>query len=249
MEAIEREIIEVEQKSLTIVDRAKMVKIIDAETYTAAGSLWKAIKDMMKEVADTFDPLIEANHRAHKAALEKKAKFYGPLEAAYRSVKGLMSAYDQEQERIRQAEQRRLEEIARKEEAERRRVELERLEAERKAEEARLMEAAAAAEAAGDKQQAEDMAAAAIAATEMAKQEAAAIQAEKPYTPPVILPKATPKLDGGPVYRTVKKFRIVNESLIPRQYMIPDMVKIGGVVRALGLSANITGVEIYEERC
>ena len=44
--------------------------------------------------------------------------------------------------------------------------------------------------------------------------------------------------------RKVKKVRITNESLIPRQYLVPDMVAI----RRDALSGvPITGVEVYEE--
>lgn len=62
---------------------------------------------------------------------------------------------------------------------------------------------------------------------------------------PVIVPKTTPKTQT--VIRKVKKFRVTNEALVPRQYLTLDTVKIGGVVRALGLSANIPGIEVYEE--
>jgi hypothetical protein len=71
---------------------------------------------------------------------------------------------------------------------------------------------------------------------------------EPVYAPPVIVPKTVPKLNGGPVYRTITKFRIINEALIPRQYMMPDLVKIGGVVRALKNQTNVPGIEVYEER-
>lgn len=213
---------EVETKALTVVDQAKTVKITSAESYTVAGNLWKSIKDMMKEVSDTFDPIISKANLAHKEALAQKAKFYTPLEAAYRSVKGLMSSWDAEQEKIRLAEQRRLEEIA------------------RKAEEERLLQEAIAAEEEARRNGA---------TIEEAKQESAAILSETVYVPPVILPKETPKMAGGPIYRRITKFRIVNEALIPRQYLCVDEVKIGGVVRALKFQANIPGVEVYEERC
>lgn len=239
----------VEEKALTIADQAKAVKVFDSATYTAAGVLWKSIGDMIKEVKETFDPICDATHKAHDAATKKRSKYLDPLTAAYKSVKGLMSAYDQQQEAIRQAEQRRLEEIARKEEAERRRVELERLEAERKAEAERLLEAAAAAEKAGNNDQAEELVSEAIIVNSDAVMEAAAIQAEPVYVPPVVIPRAVPKMAGGPVYRTVTKFRIDNAALIPRQYLVPDMVKIGGVVRALKQAANIPGITVYEERC
>jgi len=211
----------VEEKALTIVDQAKAVKVTDAETYTAAGSLWKAIGEMIKEVKDTFDPICEAQHLAHKKAVEKRAKYLDPLTAAQKSVKQLMSSYDLEQEKIRQAEQRRLEEIARKQ-----------------AEEQALLDAIAA----------EEEAKRNGATKEEAAQESAAIMEEPIFVAPVVIPKAVPKMQGGPVYRTVTKFRIVNEAIIPRQYLVPDMVKIGGVVRALKNQANIPGIEVYEER-
>ena len=160
-----------------------------------------------------------------------------------------MEKYDREQEALRQAEEKRLRDIAEKEEAARRKAELDRLEAERKAEEDRLMEAAAAAEKAGNQKQAEELAAAAVEVGETIAQEAAVIAAESVYVPPVVIPKTVPKMAGGPVYRTIWKFRIVNEALIPRQFMMPNEVKIGGVVRSLKKESNISGIEVYEERC
>lgn len=213
---------EVETKAMTIVDQAKAVKVTDSQTYTAAGMLWKTIGDMIKEVKDTFDPICDAAHRAHKAAVEKRSKYLDPLTTAQKSVKGLMSAWDAEQERIRQAEQRRLEEIARKE-----------------AEEQALLEAIAA----------EEEAKRNGATKEEAAQEATAIMEEPVYVAPVVIPKAVPKMQGGPIYRTIWKARIVNDSLIPRQYLSVDMVKINGVVRSLKGQTNIPGVEPYEERC
>ena len=111
---------EVESKALSIVDQAKAVVVTDAETYTRAGALWTGIKDMIAEVKETFDPICDAAHKAHKAATAKRAQYLDPLEKASKDVKSLMSAYDAEQERIRQAEQARLAEIARKEEEDRR---------------------------------------------------------------------------------------------------------------------------------
>ena len=238
----------VEEKALSIVDQAKAVKVTDAATYTAAGILWKSIGDMIKEVKDTFDPICDKLHIAHREATAKRAKFLDPLTAAQKSVKGLMSAYDAEQERLRREEQARLEAIARAEEEARRKAEAERIEAERKAEEERLMAAAQAAEAAGDKQTADALAEAAIEVTEAAKEEVAAVVSEPVTVAPVVLPKATPKLAGGPVYRTIWKFRIINVNLIPRQYMVPDEKAIGGVIRSSQGKISIPGVTAYEER-
>lgn len=192
---------DVESKALTIVDQAKAVQVTDAESYTAAGSMWKTIGEMIAEVKGTFDPICEAANKAHKAATAKRASFLDPLQAAQKQVKQLMSKYDEEQERIRRAEEARLAEIARQEEEKRRQEELAALEADRKAEEERLLQAALEAEAGGDKAQAEELMQVAQERTEEAAQAAAEIQAAPVYVAPVVVPKATPKLQGGPVYQ------------------------------------------------
>ena len=212
---------DVETKALTIVDQAKAVKVTDAQSYIVAGALWKAIKDMMKEVADTFDPIIEKAHASHKEALAQKAKFYAPLEAAYRSVKGLMSTYDADQERLRLAEQHRLEEIA------------------RKAEEERLLQEAIAAEEEAKRNGA---------TKEEAKQEAAAILSEPVYVAPIVLPKAVPKMQGGPVYSTRWDFEVTDLGKIPREFMAPDLVKIRQIVTALKDQTNIPGIRAFSKR-
>lgn len=43
------------------------------------------------------------------------------------------------------------------------------------------------------------------------------------------------------------KFVIVDAKLIPREYLIPDEVKIRRIVRAMKEQANIPGVRIYSE--
>lgn len=77
-------------------------------------------------------------------------------------------------------------------------------------------------------------------------EEAQAMIEEPVYVPPVVIEKTTPKVQGISMQK-VWKFRIVNEALIPREYMAPDQVKIGGVARATKGSIQIPGVEIYSE--
>ena len=204
---------EISSKALSIIDQGKLVIIKIADDYAKAGELWITIKGIMKQVDESFDPIISKAHAAHKEAVAQKAKIYDPLKAVYVSVKQLMSKYDEAQKEIARKEAARLAEIA------------------RKAEEERLLQEAILAEEAGD------------------KEESAAILQEPVYVPPITVQKATPKLNGGPIYREVTKFEIVEEALIPRIYLIPDMVKIGGVVRALKQEANIPGVRVYTERC
>lgn len=110
----------------------------------------------------------------------------------------------------------------------------------RKAEEARL-----AAEA---KKKAEQEQLNRAAAMEAAGQdeEAQAIINEPVAAPVVVLEKSTPKVQGH-TRRMVNKYRVVNEALVPRQYLKLDDSKIGGVVRSLGLAANIPGISVYQE--
>ena len=99
----------------------------------------------------------------------------------------------------------------------------------RKEEEERLLQEAIAAEASGN------------------KEEAAAIIEEPVYVAPVVVKKEVPNVQGMS-FRTIWKFRIVDEKKIPREYMKPDEVKIGGVVRSMKNQVNIPGIESYEER-
>ncbi len=246
--AEETAVVKVEEKALSIVDQAKAVKVIDSESYTAACVLWKSIGDMIKEVKETFTPICDAAHKTWKTAVAKRDSFLDPLMEAQKAVKKLTGDYDAEQERIRLAEQRRLEEIARAEEEARRKAELERLEAERKAEEERILQAAQAAELAGETDKAGELLESAVNFGEAVKQEAAAIQAEPVYVAPVVIPKSVPKMQGGPVYQERWDYEIIDVNLIPRQYMQPNTVAIGGVVRSLKGQTNIPGIKAFSKR-
>ena len=92
----------------------------------------------------------------------------------------------------------------------------------------------------------------AIAAAEAAekrgeKEEAEAIISTPVQVAPIVVPKSTPKTST--VVRKVWKFRVTNPNLIPRQFLVVDTVKVGGVVRSLGANHGIPGVEAYQEAC
>lgn len=220
----------VEQKALTILDQAGAVVVTDAGTYTAAGELWKQLGDMIKEVKDTFDPICDATNKAHKAATAKRAKYLDPLTTAYKSVKSLMEAWDREQERIRKAEEARLAEIARKEEEDR-----------------QLAEAIAAEEAAKESG----------ATPEEAAQVAEAVMTETVYVPPVVIPKAVPKLSGGPVFQERwaaevtdlrALCRAVAEGKASTECVTGNMVVLNRMATALKSTMSIPGVRAYSRR-
>ncbi len=60
------------------------------------------------------------------------------------------------------------------------------------------------------------------------------------------LPQRIERLEGISVAETWK-FRIVDETRIPQEYLMPDEKKIGQVVRALKQNTSIPGVEVYAE--
>ena len=95
----------------------------------------------------------------------------------------------------------------------------------RRAEDEQLREAAAA-EKAGDK------------ATAQAILDAPTMVA------PVIPASVVPKVAGFSV-REDWKWRVVNPALIPREYLIVDSARVGGVVRSMKDQTRIPGIEAY----
>lgn len=71
-------------------------------------------------------------------------------------------------------------------------------------------------------------------------------QKEQVFAPAPVLASTVAKVDGVST-KKVWKYRIVDANAIPRDYMMPDTVKIGAVVRATKGTMNIPGVEIYAE--
>lgn len=67
--------------------------------------------------------------------------------------------------------------------------------------------------------------------------------------PVVVEPiKVAPPVKTATVLQTRWKFRITDAAKIPREYLIPDETKIGGVIRATRGAVTIPGVEAYSER-
>lgn len=76
--------------------------------------------------------------------------------------------------------------------------------------------------------------------------EAEAVIEAPVVTPPVVMAPAAPKVAGVST-RKVWKFEIVDVSLIPRQYMMPNERAIRSAVQTLGKAATIPGVRAYQD--
>jgi hypothetical protein len=108
--------------ALTWPQKARAIVITNDEQYRSAADMLVGIKDLRREVDATFDPIIAAQHTAHKTACAQKRTAENPLVEAEGIIKAGLVSYDDEQRRAAEKEQRRLEAQARQDE-ERRRLE------------------------------------------------------------------------------------------------------------------------------
>lgn len=215
-----KEMKEVNALALSVPDQARQITAIKTfEDYTRAGEILLTIKEIRKKIEATFKPIKQKMDAAKKEVLEQEKAADRPLAEAEAWIKPLIATYNAEQERIRREEEERLREIARKEEEER-----------------RLQEAIAAEEEAKRNGASKEQIA------EVVQQ----VIDEPVKVAPIVVPRSVPKVAGISM-RENWKFRVVNEKLIPREYMKVDDVKIGAVVRALKGATNIPGIEAYNE--
>lgn len=125
-------ITKLEPQVQSLAAQAASMVIAEEADYGRAGEFLVTLKGMQKEVAATFDPVVAAAHQAHKAATAARAKHLDPLDGAERVIKGRMSTFRQEQQRIAAQAEAERQKILREQE------EKERLERAVKAEEAGL---------------------------------------------------------------------------------------------------------------
>ncbi len=224
---------------------AKSYVIDSTDMYELAAGELQQVKKFQKSVEAQRTAITEPLNAALKSvnALFKAPKEW--LEQAEVTLKTSMMAFQRDQERRRIEEQARLEEAARIERA-------------RLAEEAAAAEAKAQTEAAALRQQAEQEKAAGNAEAAARLESQADTRKEEGAITAQVLDQ-TSQLMSAPISTVVTPkvagistrkqwcFRITDAALVPREYLVIDEKKIGGVVRALKDAANIPGVEAYEE--
>ena len=227
-----------EQQSTSLTTDALALVVTDHASYESAGEFLRAIATYIRRVGDVLDPIVEANHRAHKVAVAQRDALLKPAMGAKRVLGDRMAAWDQTQaeqrraaEQVAQRERQRLERAAYEQaEGEQRRLQAE-------AEDRRLAEAAAM-EARGDGAAAVRLLDAPLPVPTVAP---------APVFVPAPVPPAPPKAEGVS-YREVYEFEVVDAALVPREYWMIDEKKIGGVVRALRAATHIPGVRAFSRR-
>jgi hypothetical protein len=191
--------------------KANAITITNQATYDLAANTLLAIKDLRKQINESYDPIISKAFSAHREACSQKKKVEEPLIMAEGIIKTNLGAFVREQERIRQEAERQAREAAAKLE-----------------EELRIQQAVMAEEAGFDEAAIEEV-----------------LQTPIPLPAPVIAP--TFDKVSGISSRKIWKWRIVNETLIPREYLQVNEMAINSVVRGMKGSTRIPGIEVYEE--
>jgi hypothetical protein len=219
---LEQEARQVGEQALAVVRRGESLRVIDLVSRANAAELGRVVAGLDSQAKEKFDaikrPLTEAKNRV--LAWEHEVR--DPLERVKKHLSLQIGSFDQEQERLRRIEEARLQAEARK---------LAEEEAKKAAEEQAIADALLL-ESAGDSTGAE-----------------AVLNNPMPqpvYVPPVILQRETVKTAGVSSAQTWK-FVIENPDLIPREYLVPDSVKIGQIVRAMKDKTNIPGIKAYPE--
>jgi len=192
---------------------AESFSISSNEAYADAGEILKTIKGRYRD--------IENKRREMTVPLDETKKrimdFFRPpldrLASAERLIKGAMLSFTQEQERVRQAEEARIRELARQEQGRRDRE---------------LEQQIVQAQQDGDTAKAETLLAT---ATEIPA--------------PVVLSER-PRVDG---IKTVTrwKHRVVDQALIPREFLMPNDKLLADMAVTTKGAVTIPGVEFYPE--
>jgi hypothetical protein len=230
--------------------RVEAIVVRDQNGYIAACELVKEGRSYIKDVGFKLDPGINSAREHLEYLRSEKEKYIGPAKQIVAIAEKKGEEWKAEERRKAEEEQRRINEerrIAAEKQAAAERAEREKAAAEeRKRREKEIEEQRKAGELKA--REAQRLAREAREAEEREKQRAAqdAARMATEVKEVKVMP-SVPKIAGIRA-RVNWKFRIVNANKIPREYLMPDEVKIGAAVRAAKQAGEvIPGIEAYSE--
>jgi len=223
METMSTETKQAVEQTEALAKKYQGFSIVSAESYQFASEDLRKIKSKAKEIDALRKSLTAPLDESKKKIMAMFKPPFVLLGMAETQVKSAMIGWQQEQERIRIAEQRRLAEIQHKE--------AERLRA-AEAEEAKRI---------ATLESGEEKAKAAERAANLAELAESVESAPLPVVAPVIAEAQ------GISTRKVWRFEVIDISKLSREYMIADEKMIGAMVRATKGQKPITGIRIYSE--
>lgn len=211
------------------------LRITDKESCVQASFLLRSIKGLRAEVQRFFAPHVEAAtetkrraEAARKGLTDEQARMEDPLITAEATIKRALLVFETQQEQLRQAEERRLQDAA------------------RQRAEALTLAAAAALELEGVAAGRADMV-----------QEAHDIL-EQPIDAPVVVVKTfMPKMEGvtyrdnwkaHPVVDVKALARAVADGLVPATYLIPNLTALNQTAKATQGTQAVPGVRFFNDR-
>ena len=105
---MDTEIIELEQKALTMNEQAKNIAVNTQTEYNHANDFIVNIKKLQKQVKDTFVLIIKKAFEAHRESKAQEAKHLDPLLKAEEIIKSKMLIFIRVQEQVRLDAERKL---------------------------------------------------------------------------------------------------------------------------------------------
>jgi hypothetical protein len=102
----------IEARVQPILELAAAIRIQSNAECREAGDFLLAVKAVMAEVDEEFDPAIKRWHEGHKAELARKARLYQPLATVVARIKNLISGWFAAEEQRAAAEERRAQALA-----------------------------------------------------------------------------------------------------------------------------------------
>lgn len=219
------------EKLAALIKRGEAIEVKDAGTCIAAKEFKVECRSYEKAVELATDGDIQdAKERLTKLQNAKKMLLL-PMQTALGAVERRRRMWEEDERRRAEAEQRRLQEEARKQ-------------AEARAEEERK---------AREKEIARQVKAGEIGKRE-AKQQVKQAESDANFAAkdvPVIEVKAAIPTVAGTASRRTWKFRITDATRIPRQFLVPDMMEIGRMVRdakdKVKAETECPGIEAWSE--
>ncbi len=216
----DKQITLIREQSFSLPDEANHIVILNDESLREANNFYQGCKVIIENIHRHMDPVRDANYKSWKESVNLINKLEELPKKAMGITKPKMIAY-----KIKvQAE------IDKKEEEARAKIEAER----KKAEE--LLEKAAEQETAGEVEKADETFEEAEAQEEVIKDSTLKMKE---------IPKAPDT--KGMTMRRIPKWKLIDKSLVPSEYLTLDTVKIGAVVRAAKGEIKIPGIEVYFE--
>jgi hypothetical protein len=210
--------IEIESEVNPVLVAAQNLSVVDEVTFTQALELGKACSVRIKLVEEKLGPAKRKTYEAYQEVMKLMKSFIDPLEGAKKLLASRAYSWQKAEEDRKRREA---------EEA-RRQAEMEAAQ-KRKAEEESRLALAERLEKEGMTEQ----------AAEILETPIEVIVAEIA----VPIPKVTV---AGTSTRENWQFEVVDEALLPREFLMPDTVKIGRMVKMMKGETRITGIRVYD---